>query len=223
MTALVVVLLLAAGAENAPLPSDATPPEADATGAAAPALEGRAAGRSWPRRFRGGGGATAIADVTGVAPGAEVGLELDPWELVGFRMTFGTAMRVGWGSFFATPEVVLRGAPMQASFAPYLAAGVQVAAVNITPRALGVSESTGAIRSGLTSDEGAADPRSGASADGPSPLSLSLGPQVGAGLELQLSPQVTVDLGVRYTLLTWNGDRYHAVSGTVMLCGPLHF
>lgn len=172
-----------------------------------------------PADIRAGGGGTGFVDVDGIAPTAEVGFELPRSERLGLRFTFGTAMRVGWGSVFLSPELVFRAAPRAARASPYVTAGLQAAALNITKRAQGLP-ATAEARAAASSQpiDGLNDPSGG----GPIPMRLSAGPQAGLGVTVP-ALGTTFDLGLRYNLHFWKGDAYSGLGLVLTVVGPVGF
>jgi hypothetical protein len=170
--------------------------------------------------LRAGGGGTGFVDVEGIAPTAELGVEVARGERLGLRFTFGTALRVGWGSVFLSPELVWRAAPRHARLSPYVTAGLQAAALNITKRARGLPE-FGEARSAASSTpvDGLNDPSAGG---GPIPMRLSAGPQAGLGVTVP-ALGTTFDLGLRYNLHFWKGDAYSGLGLVLTVVGPMGF
>lgn len=169
--------------------------------------------------IRAGGGGTGFVDVDGIAPTGEVGFELPRSERLGLRFTFGTALRVGWGSVFVSPEVVFRAAPRGARVSPYLTAGLQTAALNITKRAQGLP-ATAESRSAASSQP--IDGLNDSSGGGPIPMRLSAGPQAGLGVTMS-ALGTTIDLGLRYNLHFWKGDAYSGLGLVLTFVGPVGF
>jgi len=196
MNALTLVLLLAAGAaDDVPPPEEASPP--------------------W-REFRAGSGAMTFLGVEGVAPAAEVGVEVDRSGRLGFRFTFGAAMRMAWGSVYVAPELVFRLLPRGAPVSPYVTAGLQAAVLNITDGALGVpdrAESRAAVSGNLVRPE----PTGGGG--GPTPLRLSAGPQAQVGVSFPFDG-TRLDVGVRYNVQVWEGKAYSGVAVLLTVVGP---
>jgi hypothetical protein len=191
-----------------------------AAGGAGEAADGEILDESAPtqREFRAGAGAMTVLDVDGVAPAAEVGLELEPWAPLGLRFTFGAAMRVGWGSVYLAPELVYRVLP-RGAFSPYLTAGVQAAVLNLTKDALGVPD-VAESRAAATGAPVSPDPTGGGT--GPSPLRFSAGPQAGIGVSFPLAGTV-VDVGGRYNLQFWDGQAYSGFAILLTVVGPVTF
>jgi hypothetical protein len=199
MTAAVVALLLAATSAQDVIDGD-VPPAPDS------------------REFRAGGGATTFVDVDGVAPTAEIGLELPRWRYVGVRFTFGTALRVGWGTVYLAPEAVFRILPREARVSPYLTAGLQAAALNITKSARGLPD-LAESRAAATGNPIEPEYPSGS---GPLPLRFSAGPQAGLGATFA-ALGTTLDVGVRYNLHFWEGDPYSGLGLLLTVVGPMSF
>jgi hypothetical protein len=199
MTAAVVALLLAATSAEDVIDADFPP---------APLA----------RDFRAGGGAMTFVDVDGVAPAAEVGLEFPRWRYAGLRFTFGTALRVGWGTVYLAPEAVFRILPREARVSPYLTAGLQAAVLNITESARGipdVAESRAAVGGNPIEPEYP-------TGNGPLPLRFSAGPQAGLGATFA-ALGTTLDVGVRYNLHFWEGEPYSGLGLLVTIVGPMSF
>jgi hypothetical protein len=170
-----------------------------------------------PRDFRVGAGAATFREVDGVAATAEVGLEVAPWQPLGLRFTFGSSMRVGWGTVFFSPELVYRLLP-RGGVSPYLTGGLQAAVLNITDGARSVPDVAEA-RAAATGTP--VSPEAGAGA-GPAPLRFSAGPQAGLGVTLPLLG-TTLDVGLRYNLHFWDGDAYSGLGLLLTVVGPVSF
>jgi hypothetical protein len=235
MHPLVLAVLLAADpAPAAPLSaSPATPPARGAPTAAglaaAQALEEELLApddvqlrrlSAWRPRFRTGLGASGLVDVDGLAPQGEVGLDFRADRRLGVRVSAGGAVRIGWGVFSVAPEAVLRLGRAEGLLSPYVAAGVQLAVLNIRDDMLGVRRGTATARAAATSTptEPGVEQQGGA---GDTPLSLSVGPQATAGVAIRLSRRFALDVAARYTLPSWRSERYSGLGGLVALSAAI--
>jgi hypothetical protein len=171
------------------------------------------------RDFRAGGGATTFVDVDGVAPTAEIGLEVPRWRHVALRFTFGTALRVGWGTVYLAPEAVFRILPRDARVSPYVSAGLQAAVLNLTDEARDVPDAAES-RAAATGENVAQGEYAGGA--GPLPLKFSAGPQAGLGTTFPAFG-TTFDVGVRYNLHFWEGEAYSGVGVLLTVVGPMSF
>lgn len=167
---------------------------------------------------RAGGGATGVKDVEGMAATGEAGLELTPWGPLALRITFGGAARYTWGEFYLAPEAVFRFRPITSRFSPYLSAGLQTAVVNFREEAIPL-ESTSTLQGPLSGDEDDTPAAGALEGAGPTPLKFSAGPQLGAGLRVGGSG-FGFDLGLRYTMLMWDGEPYHSLGLLLTVCAP---
>jgi hypothetical protein len=188
-----------------------------------PVMPDAAREHSIVRGARFGGGVARVMRVSGVAPAFDVGIELGLGpDALALRLEFQGALRFGWGIVGGAPDLVVYLAPRSWWASPYLAGGVQLGAANFSadsiagralePAALRVAR--GAMSSTpppVSADQGSA---------GPSPLRFTWGPQATAGVLLQSRGGVGLDLGARYTSVTWDGKRYDGVSLVVMIVAP---
>jgi hypothetical protein len=174
------------------------------------------------RGFRAGGGGLAILDVDGIAPTAEAGLELVPSDRLSVRLMAGAAVRVGWGAFYLAPDVAFRPLQREGGFVPYVAAGLHVGVLNLEHAVDQDSAVARAAVGGVSGpgDGGGAPLAAGAAPAGPSPLAFTVGPQATAGFELQVTEAMRVDVGLRYTMLRWDGDFYNALGLVLTFLGP---
>ncbi len=203
MISLALATLLTGTSVSAPVAVEAAAPEPE---------------RPHDREFRFAAGAGAIESLYGKAATAEIGVEVDPWDRVGFRVTVGGTMRYTWGMLSVTPEVMLRATPLRARVSPWLSAGIQVGALEVTEEArTGAAALPLRSRASVTDDPGE---RIAAALRGTMPFSLSVGPQVAAGVALRIAPELSVDLVARSTLVRLDGDWLVALGGVVALCGP---
>ena len=228
MTPLVLSLLAVADPVLAG-PQPAPPPEV--ISAQGEASKGWLAGAAL-REFRAGVGASAASGTVGVSPTAQFGVEVDPWERLGFRLTLGTVLGAGsgeWSAVELSPGVVFRAFAPGAPVTPYLAVGGQLSFLTIDPgsrsnyRAAALhSDGSGAgkLSSALSApgaDSGGVAGSSGAMAR------ISAAPEATVGAALRLTRDVALDVGVRYVLLTWQGKAHSGLTATVLVCAPLSF
>jgi len=230
MTPLVLSLLAVADPALAG-PQPAPPPEAIAA-RQGEASKGWLAGAAL-REIRAGVGASAASGTVGVSPTAQFGVEVDPWERLGFRLTLGTVFGAGsgeWSAVELSPGVVFRAFAPGAPITPYLAVGGQISFLTIDPgsrtsyRAAGALQpdgsGTGKLSSALSGVAG--DSGGGAGSGGPM-ARISAAPEATVGAALRLTRDVALDVGVRYVLLTWQGKAHSGLTATVLVCAPLAF
>lgn len=169
-----------------------------------------------------GAGATSLRDINGTAPTGEFGLELRPWGPVALRTSIGVAARYTWGTLTVTPEAVYRFSPLEATFSPYVAAGVQAGVINVRKEALEPQDGLQTLTAAATNDD--PDPSTGDDtgrfAPGSSPLRFTAGPQVTAGVRFRAFTKTALDLGVRYNLVRWDGESYQGFSVVLAVCAP---
>lgn len=232
MTSLAIAVALLATGLPAPEGGGAALPPGTASareaGTASDALAGMAL-----REFRAGLGASAASGTMGVSPTAQFGVEIDPWERIGFRLTLGTVLGAGsgeWSAVELAPGVVLRAFGPGAPVTPYLAVGGQVSFLTIDPasrtsyRAPAALQSGGSATGKLGSALSAVGGDSGGASGGSGPMArISAAPEATAGVALRLTRDVALDLGVRYVLLTWQGKVHSGLTATVVVCAPLSF
>jgi hypothetical protein len=177
-------------------------------------------GQSAVRDVRFGLGAMAIQDVEGVAPSLDVGIDWAPWgDHVGLRLTVETAMRVGWGMAALAPELTVHPMGRSHRISPFLNAGLQLAVLNLTDSARGVTPElatsglTGGLRrtaqaAGSINDNG--EPTGVEPAPPvPVPFAASLGPQATAGVAFGLG-SMNMELGARWSMLRWTGGTWYS-------------
>ncbi|BDG06301.1 hypothetical protein [Anaeromyxobacter oryzae] len=171
--------------------------------------------------FRVAGGGVSVGGVEGVAPTLEVGVDLFLASRLGLRLTGGAVVRVGWGGFFALPEVVVRPVGGDHLLSPFLSAGVQVGAYNITDEALGRGQAGLPLFQPAAGGGQTEVPNEGPGGGGATPLALAIGPEATAGVSLRVSEGTVLDLGVRYAPFAWRGDWYHGVAVVLAVGGSL--
>jgi hypothetical protein len=179
------------------------------------------------RALRFGAGAATISSVTGFAPSFDVGVELAlVGERLALRLELNGALQYHWGVVGATPSVVWYLLP-RALVSPYVAAGLQLGAANITDEALGRT-STGSAALGVYRGAANSNPPEtpmgenvGASALGPTPLRFTWGPEATAGAVLRLLGGFALDVGLRYTSVRWRGDRLNGLGAALAVVAPL--
>lgn len=170
--------------------------------------------------MRFGLGGASIATLDGVGTAFEVGLEFVPWGPVALRLNVGGNLRYEWANVFFAPEAVFRLLPVQSTFSPYLALGASVAWINISNKALGVDPLMKPVQQPATDEGGARPPLEGSGSQPGTPIEISLGPQVAAGVRFHTFGRVALDLGARYTLLRFKGDTYNQVGVILTVCAP---
>jgi hypothetical protein len=175
------------------------------------------------QEVRAGAGGATILTLDGVGAAGEAGLELKPWGPVALRVSVGSTLKVGWGTFFFAPELVYRFSDIHNTVSPYVALGANASLINITNQALGIDpiptyrSATGAVGA----NDGKPDPsRDGGAEPTPSPVRFSLGPQATLGLRIQAFRRVGLDVGARWTMLTFHGKTYSNVGAVVSICAP---
>ena len=172
---------------------------------------------------RAGAGGVHMNGVQGTAPSFEVGADVAPWgDKLGLRLTFGTAMRSGWGAvgYFA-PDLVyypLGGRP--GTWSPFLATGVQLGFVSITSWAAQSTSVPAAMSAALGSE--AIPPETPSLQPGPSPLHVTIGPQATAGIRFALG-RAGLEVGGRFAYIHFDGDFFPSFSLIVTLVGPPTF
>jgi hypothetical protein len=174
--------------------------------------------------FRAGAGGAAILDVNGeLGAAAEAGLELKPWGPVGLRISIGSNMKIGWGTFYLAPEAVFRLNDIHSTFSPYLTVGGNVTLVNISDQALGIDRipiwraKEGAA--GSNDSPPRADPQDAGAPLG-SAIRSSFGPQATLGLRWQAFNRLGLDLGARWTMLRFRGETYQNFGAVLTVCAP---
>lgn len=172
--------------------------------------------------IRAGAGGVRMGNLDGAAPSFEVGCDVAPWgERLGLRFTFGTAMRSGWGAvgYFAPDLVYYPLGGRLGSWTPYLAAGLQIGFVSITPweRA---NSGTAALSAALGSEP--PPPGEATLQPGPSPLRITAGPQATAGVRFALG-RAGLEVGGRFALVHFEGAFYPSLGVILTLVGPATF
>ena len=169
-----------------------------------------------------GAGGTTILSLDGVGAAGEVGLELKPWGPVALRMSVGSTIKVGWGTFFFAPEAVVRFRDVHSWLSPYLALGANAAIINITNQALGIDPipTYRAVTGAAAGNEGPPPQDPNASDTQGTPVKFSLGPQATLGLRIQAFRRVGLDVGARYTMLRFHGKTYSNVGAVITICAP---
>lgn len=228
-----VALALAAGEPQAPAPEAATAALAPA------ALQAEAApeGTFVRKQFLFSAGAGGL-DGGGVSPQTQVGIGLDPWDRLGFRLLLGATLGTGWGAIELSPQIAWRLAGEGARVTPYLAGGVQVSAMNLlsdskkmytsaAPQGLGAGRTASARSPGGTpvasaTSSGAGDTGGGGlGPEGPPPFHGSFGPLGAAGVQVRVAPGVFVDLSARYDLRFFQGSSLSGASVILGVAAPL--
>jgi hypothetical protein len=175
---------------------------------------------------RAGGGGAAIRAVDGVGMAAEAGLELQPWHVasvpVALRLTVGSNIKVGWGTFFFAPEAVFRLRDVHSTWSPYAAVGANLALLNISDQALGIDRipTWRQALGGMGAAEG--NPRPDGLGEAPGALAVkgSIGPQASIGVRWQAFKRVGLDLAGRWTMLQFKGDTYQNFAAVLTVCAP---
>jgi hypothetical protein len=188
-----------------------------------PEMPDAARERSIVRGARFGGGVARVMRVSGVAPAFDVGIELGLGpDALALRLQFQSALRFGWGIVGGAPDLVVYLAPRSWWLSPYLAGGVQLGAANFSADSIAGRALEPAALRVARSAMGAGPPRTFApeNSAGPSPLRFTWGPQATAGVLLQSRGGIGLDLGVRYTSVTWDGKRYGGVSLVATIVAP---
>lgn len=176
---------------------------------------------------RAGGGGARILSIAGVGAAAEAGLELKPWSVgslpVAMRVTLGSNIKVGWGTFYLAPEAVFRLRDVHSTFSPYLTVGGNVTFLNISDEALGIDriptwrQNQGAA--GSSDGPPRPDAQAASSAAGTA-VKASLGPQATVGLRWQATKGLGLDLGARWTMLRFRGETYQNFGMVLAVCAP---
>ncbi|MFO0583216.1 MAG: hypothetical protein U0229_13175 [Anaeromyxobacter sp.] len=170
---------------------------------------------------RAGAGGATIFDVPGVGMAAETGLEFKPWGPVALRLSVGSNMKIGWGTFYAAPEAVFRLRDVKSTFSPYIAVGGNLTVVNISDDALGIDRIPT-----WRSNQGAAAGSDGQEVfraqDSPGGMALraSTMPQATLGVRWQAFKTYALDFGGRWTMLRFHGETYQNFSLVMALCMP---
>lgn len=169
-----------------------------------------------------GGGTLFVGDVKGAAPSGEAGLEFRSLGPVALRMTLGAAARLSWGALYLTPEAVYRFLPREARFSPYVSLGAFGGLMNVRDEAFtgGHRKEQGQLSSAIFGEKDYdANPGGGAAPPG-SALSPAYGPQLQAGLRVRTFGATALDLGLRYSLIRWEGDTYRGMGVVLTVCAP---
>ena len=162
----------------------------------------------------GGGG---VSGLSGVSPTVLVGVEVKPFQNVGFRGGMGMVAATGggaWSSAELSAAVVYHALP-GASFDPYLAAGAQAGVLSIY-------QPTGSARAPISfaTSNGDPIPPPPDSSAGRGPIKSFASPELQAGVKTALRGGLSLDVGVRYLVLKYQGETRSAFSGLFTLCTP---
>jgi hypothetical protein len=245
LPAAALALLLAADPTPAPVPEtppaaapapDLTPqpilvqprsaPEASAgaVAVAAPAPSTSSVGRL----VRAGLGVSVTDADAGYASTFQAGVQVDPWNLVGFRGSIGMTTSVfgagGWDSAELTTSVLLRPIGSQRRVVPYAGLGVQFAFLAIFPDAPADGSGTvPKVASGHLAPLATAAP--GESVDqakggfgGTNQFKIM--PELTVGALFKLTDRLDLDVAGRYLPLSWNGTTYDGFSVVASICAP---
>jgi Outer membrane protein beta-barrel domain len=210
----------------APVPA-AAPPSALAVTAAVAAPSTPAAASTTARQVRAGLGISVTDADSGFASTLQAGVQVDPWNLFGFRGSLGMTTSVvgagGWDAAEFSGSVVYRPIGAEHRVAPYLGAGVQLAFVAIFPDETAPPAGSARVAQGhLAPTAAAADggtfPPPAESFGGTNQFKVM--PEVAAGALIRLSRTLNLDVGARYLPLNWNGTTYNGFTFGAAICAP---
>lgn len=167
--------------------------------------------RGFFRVTLGGGG---VSGLSGVSPTVLVGVEVSPWRHVGLRGGMGMVAATGggaWSSAELSAAIVYHLVP-GGFLNPYVAAGAQVGVLSL-------HEPTNAVPMSFATSTGEpiVIPDS---ATGRGPVRSFAAPEVQVGVNTRLRGRLSLDIGVRYLPLRYEGETRSAFSGLLTLCTP---
>jgi hypothetical protein len=162
----------------------------------------------------------------GVASTFQAGVQVDPWELFGFRGSLGMTTSVfgagGWDAAEVTGGVLVRPFGNQRRVVPYAGVGVVLALLAIFPDPVTPATSTLPKFAGrhpplLMSGEGTFP----AKPDGFGGTNqFKVIPELTAGATVRLTRRLGLDVAARYLPLSWNGSTYNGLSVVASICAP---
>jgi hypothetical protein len=216
----------------APAALQATPPAVGMTPAMGPALVASAAPATSSKMFldrqvRAGLGVAVTNADKGFASTFQVGVQLDPWDAVGFRAGAGMTTSVvgagGWDAAEFSGSAVLHPFGLGGRIAPYIGVGVQFAFMAVfpddaPPPPQGLAKlGTGHLAPSLVAAEGTFP----AKVDGFGGTNqFKVMPEATVGALIRLTPKLSLDAAARYQPLIWNGTTYNGLSVIAALSTP---
>ena len=252
MNSLVLAVLLLAEPTEAP-PAAAppavepavTPPASDALAAPvpaappAPALVGApvavvtAAPAPSPStstlgQVRAGLGVSVTDADSGFASTFQAGVQVDPWELFGFRAGLGMTSSVvgagGWDAAEFTTSVLVRPFGNQWRVVPYAGLGVQFALLAVFPDGEPLPQENlprvGSGHLGVNFMAAAGESADKARGGFGGTNQFKVMPEATVGALIRFSPRIALDVAGRYLPLNWNGTTYNGVSIIASVCAP---
>lgn len=159
----------------------------------------------------GGGG---VSGLSGVSPTVLVGVEVSPWRHVGLRGGMGMVTAAGggaWSSVELSGAVVYHALP-GAFLDPYVSAGAQFGVLSLYE-----PTDSPPISFATSSGEPIALPDS---TSGRGPVNSFAAPELQVGINTRLRGSLSLDIGVRYLPLTYQGQTRSAFTGLFTLCTP---
>ncbi len=245
LPAAALALLLAFAPGPAPAPAESspaavaapdlspTPLPARAIDPATPPVEVTAAvvaptpASTMSRQVQGGFGISVTDAGSGFASTFLAGVQVDPWDLFGFRGSLGMTSSVvgagGWDAAEMAGAVLLRPIGSQRRVVPYAGVGVVFALLAIFPDAApppaqGLPRFGGRHRAPLLV---AADGNFPVKPDGfGGTTQFKVIPELTAGATVRLTRRLGLDLAGRYLPLSWNGSTYNGLSVVASICAP---
>jgi hypothetical protein len=225
-----VVAPPASGALAAPVP--ASPPASAVSGLPVAAVtvssasSGAPSGTSTTRSMRAGFGISVTNADDGYASTVQAGVEVDPWNLFGFRGGLGMTTSVfgagGWDAAELSGSALFRPLGGSHRVTPYLGAGVQFALLAIFPDAPPptgqVRVAPGHLSPTFLGDTGANVDQAKQGFGGTNQFKVM--PELTAGALFKLTSRVDLDVAARYLPLSWNGTTYNGLSIIASVCAP---
>ncbi len=238
LSAAAMALLLAS--DPAPAPVEVAPAALQATPAAvwmvAPVAGPELAASVAPvaahklflaRQVRAGLGVSVTNADKGFASTMQVGVQLDPWEVFGFRAGAGMTTSVvgagGWDAAEFSGSAVLHPFGLGRRIQPYLGVGVQFAFMAVFPDdAPPPPQGLAKLGTGhLAPSQVAAEGTFPAKVDGFGGTNqFKVMPEATVGALFRLTSKLSLDAAARYQPLVWNGTTYNGLSVIAAISTP---
>lgn len=163
----------------------------------------------------------------GFASTFQAGVQVDPWELFGFRGSLGMTSSVvgagGWDAAEVTGAVLVRPIGNQRRLVPYAGVGVVLALLAIfpdpvSPAATVLPKFAGRHQAPLLMAGEGKFPRVPDGFGGTNQFKVM--PELTVGATVRLTRRLGLDMAARYLPLTWNGSTYNGLSVVASICAP---
>jgi hypothetical protein len=179
------------------------------------------------RQVQGGVGISVTNADSGFASTVLAGVQVDPWDLVGFRGSFGmTSSAVGAGGWDAAEvagAVLVRPIGNHRRVVPYAGVGVLFAILAlfpdpVTPTTAVLPKFAGRHQAPLLVTADGNFPKEPEPTGGPNQFKVI--PELTAGATVRLTHRLGLDVAARYLPLSWNGSTYNGLSVVASICAP---